>query len=54
MGCKSGWACCFYLVAIIGYWGFLRRHGRGEARALAEGSPPEHGDAHRHHPAVRP
>jgi Protein of Unknown function (DUF2784) len=26
------------LVALIGYWGFLRRRGRGGARALVDGS----------------
>jgi hypothetical protein len=41
------------LVAVIGYWGFLRRRGRGGARALADGSA-ECGDAHRHQRAVQP
>src|SRR5215204_5598741 len=46
-GMLIGLGVLLLLVAIIGYWGFLRRHGRGGA-SLAEGSRPEHGDAHRH------
>jgi hypothetical protein len=53
-GMQFGLGVLLLLVAIIGYWGFLRRRGRGGARALANGSRPEHGDAHRHQRAVRP
>jgi hypothetical protein len=51
---QFGLGVLLLLVAIIGYWDFLRRRGRGGARALANGSRPEHGDAHRHQRAVRP
>ena len=47
-------AAVILLVAIVGYWGFLRRRGWGTARALADGWRPEHGDAHRHQRAVQP
>ena len=43
-GMQVGLGVLLLLVAIIGYWGFLRRHGRGES--LAEGSRPEYGDVH--------
>ena len=51
-GMQIGLGILLLLVAIIGYRGFLRRHGRGGA-SLAEGSRPDHGDAHRHQRAVR-
>jgi hypothetical protein len=53
-GMQFGLGVLLLLVAIIGYWGFLSRRGRGVARALAAGSRPEHGPAHRHQPAVWP
>jgi hypothetical protein len=34
-GMQIGLGVLLLLAAIIGYWGFLRRHGRGGARALA-------------------
>ena len=37
-GMQSGLGVLLLLVAVIGYWGFLRRRGRGGARALADGS----------------
>jgi hypothetical protein len=43
---QFGLGVLLLLVAIIGYCGFLRRRGRGAARALANGSRQEHGDAH--------
>jgi hypothetical protein len=49
-GMQVGLGVLLLLVAIIGYWGFLRRRGRGGAGALADGSRPQHGDAH-HLPA---
>jgi hypothetical protein len=42
-GMQFGLGVLLLLVGIIGYWGFLRRAGRGGARALAAGSRPEHG-----------
>jgi Protein of Unknown function (DUF2784) len=36
-GMQVGLGVLLLLVAIIGYWGFLRRRGRGGARALADG-----------------
>jgi hypothetical protein len=53
-GMQFGLGVLLLLVAIIGYWGFLRRRGRVVARALADGSRPEHGDAHRNTRAGRP
>jgi hypothetical protein len=47
-GMQFGLGVLLLLVAMIGYWGFLRRRGWGVARALADGSRPEHGEAHRH------
>jgi hypothetical protein len=47
-GMQIGLGVLLLLVAIIGYWGFLRRRGPGVARALADGSRPGHRDAHRH------
>jgi hypothetical protein len=40
-GMQFGLGVLLLLVAIIGYWGFLRRRGWGVARALAAGSRPE-------------
>jgi len=51
---QFGLGVLLLVVAIIGYWGFLRRRGRGVARALAARSRPEHGDPHRHQWSVRP
>jgi Protein of Unknown function (DUF2784) len=53
-GMQIGLGVLLLLVAIIGYWGFLRRRGAGGGENLAEGSRPEHGDAHHHQRAVRP
>jgi hypothetical protein len=33
---QIGLGVLLLLVATIGYWGFLRRHGRGVAPALTE------------------
>ena len=52
-GMQIGLGVLLLLVAMIGYWGFLRRRG-ALARALANGSRPEHGEAQRHQRAVRP
>jgi hypothetical protein len=35
-GMQIGLGVLLLLVATIGYWGFLRRHGRGVATALTE------------------
>jgi Protein of Unknown function (DUF2784) len=50
-GMQIGLGVLLLLVAMIGYWGFLRRRG-ALARALANGSRPEHGEAQRHGAAV--
>jgi hypothetical protein len=46
-GMQFGLGVLLLLVAMIGYWGFLRRRGWGVARALADGSraPPLAGGA---------
>src|SRR5215218_3024287 len=50
-GMQIGLGVLLLLVAIIGYWGFLRRQGRGESLA---GLAAESGDAHRQQRAVQP
>jgi hypothetical protein len=56
-GMQIGLGVLALLLAIIGYWGFVRRHGwfRAWRRPLADGTRPEHRNIrHRHQPAVRP
>jgi hypothetical protein len=52
-GMQMGLGILLLLVAIIGYWGFLRRRGWGGER-LADGSRPEHGGSHRASRAPHP
>jgi hypothetical protein len=53
-GMQVGLGVLLLLVAIIGYWGFLRRRGRDGASAFGRWLAAGNGDAHRHQRAVRP
>jgi hypothetical protein len=53
-GMQFGLGVLLLLVAVIGYWGFLRRRGRGGGESLGRWLGPECGDAHRHQRAVQP